>query len=52
MELINFSVDQELCVGCEACVADCPLLILTMDERVHRQWSQTGHPCVFTVCIV
>jgi nitroreductase/NAD-dependent dihydropyrimidine dehydrogenase PreA subunit len=31
MELINFSVDQEQCIGCESCVADCPLLILTMD---------------------
>lgn len=55
MELINFSVDQELCVGCEACVADCPLLILTMDEGTPAVVSDRASMCIrclhcLTVC--
>ena len=32
MDSINFSVDKERCISCEACVSDCPYLVLTMEE--------------------
>lgn len=30
MNSVGFSVDKERCISCEACVSDCPYLILTM----------------------
>ena len=55
MELVNFSVDQEQCIGCETCVADCPLLILTMDEGTPVVVSDRASRCIrclhcLTVC--
>lgn len=55
MELVNFLVDQELCTGCEACVADCPLLILTMDKGTPAVVSDRSSMCIrclhcLTVC--
>ncbi len=32
MGSLDFSVDQERCIGCEACVVDCPVLVLTMKD--------------------
>ncbi len=55
MESINFSVDQEQCIGCEACVADCPYLILAMDEGIPAVVSDREPMCIrclhcLTVC--
>ena len=55
MELIHFSVDQEQCIGCETCVSDCPLLILTMDEGTPVVVSDRASMCIhclhcLTVC--
>lgn len=55
MELIHFSVDQEQCIGCETCVSDCPLLILTMDEGTPVVVSDRTSMCIhclhcLTVC--
>jgi len=55
MELIHFSVDQDECIGCEACVADCPLLILTMDKGTPAVVSDRASMCIrclhcLTVC--
>ena len=55
MELVDFSVDQEQCIGCESCVADCPLLILTMDEDTPAVVSNRASMCIrclhcLTVC--
>jgi nitroreductase/ferredoxin len=33
MNSVGFSVDKERCISCEACVSDCPYLVLTMEEE-------------------
>ena len=55
METLNFAVDQELCIGCEACVDDCPLLVLKMDEDSPAVVPDRASMCIgclhcLTVC--
>lgn len=55
MELVNFLADQERCVGCESCVDDCPLLVLTMDGETPAVVSDRASMCIhclhcLTVC--
>ena len=32
--MLNFAIDQSLCVGCGACVADCPHHALSMRDGI------------------
>lgn len=52
---MEFSVDQEHCIGCEACVSDCPLLVLTMKREVPTVASGREALCInclhcLTIC--
>ena len=55
MESIHFAVDQELCISCESCVNDCPLLVLTMEEGIPAVVADRESMCIrclhcLTVC--
>ncbi len=55
MEPLHFAVDQELCIGCESCVMDCPLRVLTMKDGVPEVVSDRESLCIgclhcLTVC--
>ncbi len=55
MTSIHFSVDQDLCIGCESCAEDCPLLVLTMKAGAPAVISSRESMCIrclhcMTVC--
>ena len=55
MESLKFSVDKELCISCEACVSDCPLLVLAMKENTPEVVADRAPMCLkclhcLTVC--
>ncbi len=55
MDLINFSVDKERCISCEACVSDCPVHVLTMEKDTPVVGTDRESMCIkclhcLTVC--
>lgn len=55
MDSRNFSVDTQTCISCEACVNDCPLLILTMEGDNPAVIADRAKMCIkclhcLTVC--
>ncbi|MCB2180803.1 MAG: nitroreductase family protein [Desulfobulbaceae bacterium] len=55
MESLDFEVDLERCIGCETCVSDCPLRVLTMEEDVPAVVADRASMCIkclhcLTVC--
>lgn len=55
MNSIDFSVDKERCISCEACVSDCPYLVLTMEGDTPAVIADRETMCVkclhcLTVC--
>lgn len=57
METLNFKVDEELCIGCEECVSDCPVMVLTMNDGHPQVAPKRGQMCIncqhcLTICPV
>ncbi len=55
MESLDFSVNEERCISCAACVLDCPLLVLTMEEATPAVIADRASMCItclhcLTVC--
>lgn len=38
-------VDQDLCIGCQACVTNCPESFRINDDEKSEPISQKEHPC-------
>ncbi len=55
MGSMNFSVNKERCISCEACVSDCPYFVLTMEEDTPAAVADRESLCIkclhcLTVC--
>lgn len=53
--MLNFQVDQEKCIGCGLCAADCPMAIIAMEQGLPVIAAENGDRCIrclhcFAIC--
>jgi len=46
METLNFKVDEQLCIGCEECVSDCPLMVLALKDGRPQVAPSRAQMCI------